>query len=72
MNRASNGIKKGIEQGIEEGLAQGDEKRIATAIQNMYDRKVSVEDMASFLGISIEKVSLVLESLGLTVPDVKE
>ena len=36
----------------------------------------SVEDMASFLGISIEKVSKLvrvpLEGLGLTVPDVKE
>ena len=59
------GIKKGIEKGIERGIERG----IYTAIQNMYERNVSTTDMASFLGVSVDKVKEVLEDLNLVVKE---
>ena len=63
------GIKKGIEQGIEKGIERGIERGIYTAIQNMYERNVSITDMASFLGVSVDKVKEVLENLNLVVKE---
>ena len=61
--------EKGMEKGMEKGIEKGDEKRIYTAIQNMYERNVSMTDMASFLGVSVDKVKEVLEDLKLVVKE---
>ena len=56
------GMEKGIEQGIEQGMEKGAAKTQASNVRRMSNLGVGVDKIADFLGLSVDKVTEILQT----------
>lgn len=53
---------RGMEQGIQQGIQQGRTEREAQIILNMYQKSLPLEQIAEFVGITLDEVKSIVEN----------
>lgn len=56
------GLKEGMEQGIEQGMQKGAENTQASNVRRMSGLGVGVDKIGDFLGLTIDKVTEILQT----------
>ena len=56
-------IEKGIQKGMQKGIQKGDDQRLFVAVTNMYKDGLDAPTIAKFLGVSKERVDVIILEL---------